>query len=136
MCPTRASAGRSDPAQRVPAEPGMSQPSPLRATPTLSVVVPNYNHSRYLKAALAAHLEQTQPPCEILVVDDASTDDSRAIVEDIAARHPSVRLISLVRNGGVNAAMNHGLRYARGDFVCFSAVDDVVSRDFAERSLR
>lgn len=99
-------------------------------------MVPNYNHSRYLKAALQGHLEQTTPPAEIIVVDDASTDESCAIVEDMAARHPSVRLIRLDRNGGVNGAMNRGLREARGDFVCFSAVDDLVGREFAERSLR
>jgi glycosyltransferase involved in cell wall biosynthesis len=103
--------------------------------PTLSVVVPNYNHGRYLKAALDAHLGQTAAPCEVIVVDDASTDDSRAIVEDIAARHPAVRLIRVARNGGVNAAINRGLREARGDFVCFSAADDLVSPDFAARSL-
>jgi glycosyltransferase involved in cell wall biosynthesis len=104
-------------------------------TPTLSVVVPNYNHGRYLKAALEAHLVQSTAPCEVIVVDDASTDDSRSIVEDVAARHPAVRLIRVERNGGVNAAINRGLREARGDFVCFSAADDLVSPDFAARSL-
>ena len=100
-------------------------PSPPPRIPTLSVVVPNYNHARYLKAALDAHLEQTEAPCEVIVVDDASTDDSRAIVEDVAARNPRVRLIRVARNGGVNAAMNLGLREAGGDFVCFSAADDL-----------
>lgn len=114
----------------------MIPPSARHRTPTLSVVVPNYNHSRYLKAALEGHLEQSTPPCEIIVVDDGSTDDSCAIVEDVAARHPSVRLIRLGRNGGVNAAINRGLREARGDFVSVSAVDDLVSRDFAARSLQ
>ena len=112
----------------------MIEPSPPRM-PTLSIVVPNYNHARYLKAVLDAHLEQSEAPCEVIVVDDASTDDSRAIVEDIAARDARVRLIKVAQNGGVNAAMNLGLQGARGDFVCFSAADDLVSRDFARRSL-
>jgi hypothetical protein len=103
--------------------------------PTLSVVMPNYNHARYLPAALRAHLEQTVPPVEVIVVDDASTDDSCAVVERLAATHPGLRLIRLPRNGGVNAAMNRGLREARGDYVCFSAADDLVGREFAERSL-
>jgi glycosyltransferase involved in cell wall biosynthesis len=113
----------------------MIQPPVRPRTPTLSVVVPNYNHGRYLKTALDAHLKQREAPLEVIVVDDASTDDSCAIVEDVAARHSSVRLIRLRRNGGVNAAMNTGLRHARGDFVCFSAADDLVSDDFAEHSL-
>jgi glycosyltransferase involved in cell wall biosynthesis len=104
--------------------------------PTLSVVMPNYNHGRYLEAALRAHLYQTVPPLEIIVVDDASTDESCALVERLADRHPSVRLIRLERNSGVNAATNWGLREARGDYVCLSAADDLVSPDFAARSLQ
>jgi len=101
----------------------------------LSVVVPNYNHARYLESALRAHLEQTRPPLEIIVVDDASTDDSVAIVERLAREHPRLRLIRLAQNGGVNAAINRGLREARGDYVCFSAADDLVTNDFAARSM-
>jgi glycosyltransferase involved in cell wall biosynthesis len=103
--------------------------------PTLSVVMPNYNHARYLPAVLRAHLEQTVPPVEVIVVDDASTDDSCAVVERLAATHPGLRLIRLPRNGGVNAAMNRGLREVRGDYVCFSAADDLVTSQFAARSL-
>jgi glycosyltransferase involved in cell wall biosynthesis len=104
--------------------------------PTLSVVMPNYNHARYLETALRAHLEQTVPPLEILVVDDGSTDDSCAVVERVAACHPSVRLVRLTRNYGVVAAMNRGLGEARGDYICFSAADDVVTRAFVERTLQ
>ena len=126
--PTRPSPGRF--------EQGMSD---RRASnpdlPTLSVVVPNYNHARYLEAALQGHLEQTIAPLEILVVDDGSTDDSCAIVERVAGEHSGVRLIRLAKNRGVNAAMTHGLQEARGDYVCFSAADDMVTREFAGRSL-
>jgi len=110
----------------------MADRSPL---PTLSVVVPNYNHARYLEGALRAHVEQTRPPLEVIVVDDASTDESCSVVERAAARHPSVRLVRHARNLGVNAAMNRGLREARGDYVCFSAADDLVTPQFAARSL-
>ena len=103
--------------------------------PELSVVVPNYNHARYLESALRAHLEQTRPPLEVIVIDDASTDDSVAIVERLARDHPRLRLIRLAENGGVNAAINRGLREARGDYVCFSAADDLVTADFAARSM-
>ncbi len=103
--------------------------------PTLSVVVPNYNHARYLEGALWAQLDQSVPPLEIIVVDDASTDDSCAVAERLATTHPSVRLIRLTENGGVNAAMNLGLRGACGDYVCFSAADDLVAREFVAQSL-
>ena len=107
-----------------------------RQLPTLSVVVPNYNHARYLEAALHAHLDQSVPPLEIIVVDDASTDDSCAVIERVAAQHPSVRLVRLARNGGVNATINVGLRKACGDYVCVSAADDLVTREFAALSLQ
>jgi glycosyltransferase involved in cell wall biosynthesis len=103
--------------------------------PTYSVVMPNFNHARYLEAALEAHLAQTVPPLEIIVVDDASTDESVAIVERMAVEHSRLRLIRLARNGGVNAAINRGLREARGDYVCVSAADDLVAASFAARSL-
>jgi len=103
--------------------------------PTLSVVMPNYNHARYLESALRAHLGQSLPPLEVVVVDDASTDGSVAIVERLATEHPRLRLIRLARNGGVNAAINRGLSEARGDCVCFSAADDMVTGEFAARSL-
>ena len=95
--------------------------------PTFSVVMPNFNHARYLEAALQAHLAQSVPPLEIIVVDDASTDESVAIVERLATEHSRLRLIRLARNGGVNAAINRGLREARGDYVSVSAADDLVA---------
>ena len=97
--------------------------------------MPNYNHARYLEGALRAHLEQSVPPLEIIVVDDASTDDSCERVERLARAHGRVRLIRLSSNGGVNSASNRGLREARADYVCFSAVDDLVLPGFAAQSL-
>lgn len=107
----------------------------LVRSPTLSVVVPNYNHARYLESALVAHLNQSALSLEIIVVDDASTDESRMIVKRLAALHPIVRLVSMPVNGGVNAAINRGLAEAKGEYVCFSAADDLVEPEFAARSL-
>lgn len=101
----------------------------------LSVVIPNYNHGRFLATAIAAHLEQKRPPLEVIVVDDASTDDSLRVIADLQARDPRVRLLRQDRNRRVNAAMNRGLAAACGDYVCFSAADDLVGPDFAAASL-
>lgn len=101
---------------------------------TVSVIVPNFNHSRYLDAALNALLSQSLAPLEVLVVDDASTDESCSVVEKIAATHPSIRLIRLEKNEGPAAAMNRGLKEARGDFVALSASDDIVLPGFFEKA--
>ena len=97
--------------------------------------MPNYNHAMYLEGALRAQLDQSRPPDEIIVVDDASTDDSRALVEEIAAEAPTVRLIRLDRNRGPLHASGRGLREAKGAYVSFAAADDLVGRDFAARSM-
>lgn len=97
--------------------------------------MPNHNHAAYLEGALRAQLDQSRPPDEIIVVDDASTDDSCALVAKIAAAAPAVRLLRLDRNRGPLYAVACGLREATGTYVSFAAADDVVGRDFAARSL-
>ena len=97
--------------------------------------MPSYNHAHYIAAALRAHLDQSVPPLEIIVVDDASTDDSCAIVEGIVAHQPSVRLIRSPRNRGAAAAINRVLGETTGEYISFSAADDLVDKEFAARSL-
>ncbi len=102
---------------------------------TLSVVVPNYNHARYLPTALNALLAQSRQPREIVVVDDASTDESRQVIADFAARHPTIRPIYRERNQGVIATMNEFLRAAEDPYVYFAAADDRVLPGFFAESL-
>src|SRR5262249_38383972 len=100
------------------------------AGPALSVVLPNYNHAEYLPRALDALLSQAQPPDEIIVVDDCSTDGSRDIVAGYAVRHRSIRLIHNEKNVGVIPTLSRGLGEARGQFVYFGAADDFVLPGF------
>jgi hypothetical protein len=94
------------------------------ALTTLSVVMPNYNHAEYVPAALHAILSQQRQPDEIVIVDDGSTDDSRKVIECWAAREPRIRPIFNAKNIGAIASLNHGLRVARGRYVCLMAADD------------
>lgn len=102
----------------------------------LSVIVPNFNHSKYLPAALDGLIHQTRTPDEIIVVDDASTDDSRVVIEAIAAREPSIRPFFNPRNEGVIASMNRGLAAARGQYVAFAAADDWTEPLFFQTGLK
>lgn len=99
------------------------------STPTVSVVVPCYNGSRYLRETLESALNQTRAPLEVIVVDDGSTDDSAAIAESFG---PPVRLIRQ-QNRGESAARNTGLHASRGDFVTFLDADDLWTSDALER---
>ena len=95
------------------------------SAPTLSAVMPNYNHARYLADSIAAIAGQSRPPDELLVLDDASTDDSLQVVEPFLERFPFIRLIRHERNRGVNAAHERLFSEARGDYVHAAAADDL-----------
>jgi glycosyltransferase involved in cell wall biosynthesis len=92
----------------------------------LSVVIPNFNHAQYLPAALAGLLAQTRPADEIIVIDDASTDDSVAVISAYLDRHPNLALLRNSRNLGVVPTLNRGLAEARGSIVYCGAADDVT----------
>ena len=104
--------------------------------PKLSVVVPNYNHARYLPACLRAVLEQSAPPAEIIVIDDASTDNSLEVLNQLTQQHPTIRLYSNERNQGVLHNLNRGIELAREDYLLFAAADDEVMPGLFEKSLR
>ena len=92
----------------------------------LSVVIPNYNHSAYLRASLDALLAQARGADEIIVVDDASTDDSVAVASPFLNRHPNFHLVRNSRNLGCVRTLNRGLALARGSIVYFGAADDLT----------
>lgn len=91
-------------------------PSP----PQVSVIIPSYNSESYINETLDSILAQTFRDFEILVVDDGSTDRTRDIV---AAYGATVRLITQ-QNAGVCVARNHGIKQARGQYICLVDHDD------------
>ena len=103
-----------------------SMPTPPDTLPSLSVVLPNFNHAQHLPASLAAILSQSLPALEIIVIDDCSTDNSVEVIQSFAAKHSTIRFIRNEVNQGVVWNMNHGLKLARGDYVVFPAADDQV----------
>jgi glycosyltransferase involved in cell wall biosynthesis len=103
--------------------------------PALSVVVPNYNHGKYLDTSLSAIIKQSLRPIEVLVLDDASTDDSVEIIKRIAAQNPLVRLIQNEKNLGVMPNLNKGLELSCGDYVYIGSADDEVQPGLFEKSL-
>src|SRR2546428_12986239 len=104
------------------------------SSPTVSVIVPNFNHAEYLPRCLTALIEQSVLPQEIIVIDDASTDDSAQIAREFARRHPIIEVHQNARNHGVVYGANLGLRIARGDYVLFAAAEDYCLPGFMEKS--
>lgn len=94
--------------------------------PLVSVIIPCFNAANYIGSALHSVLVQTYQPFEVLIIDDHSTDDTRAVVTDLAARAPNVRLISLPENSGTPARpRNVGVQQARGEWIAFLDSDDL-----------
>jgi glycosyltransferase involved in cell wall biosynthesis len=99
----------------------------------VSIVVPNYNHAAYLDARLDSVLGQTYPDFEVLLLDDVSSDDSRALLERRAA-HPKVAQLILNRErAGTFAQWQRALELARGEYVWIAESDDVAELSFLER---
>ena len=95
----------------------------------LTYIVPVYNTEAYLKRCLESLLDQgiDADQYEVLVVDDGSTDGSRAVIESFAASHPQVHLIEQA-NAGVSAARNLAISRARGRYLQFVDSDDYLQR--------
>ena len=92
--------------------------------PTLSLILPVYNVEAYLRQCLDSILDQAPADAEVIVVDDASTDNSRRIAREYARADERVKFIRLPRNGGLGNARNVGLDNATGEFVMFVDSDD------------
>lgn len=99
---------------------------------TTSIIIPVYNLARYLPETLESVRAQTNADWEAIVIDDCSTDDSRAVAQNYIARcnDPRIRVIWTEKNSGVSAARNLGVNQARGDWLAFLDGDDVYEPDF------
>ncbi len=83
-------------------------------TPTLSVVMPVYNASKYLEETVRSVLAQTFTDFELIAVDDKSTDDSLAILQKLAKEDSRINVVSQAKNGGAAIATNAAKAKARG----------------------
>lgn len=96
--------------------------SSLKAGPSFSIIINNYNYDGYLEEAIESCLKQNYPGLEIIAVDDGSTDQSR----DILATYNDRINVILKANGGQASAFNAGLKKASGDWIWFLDSDDTL----------
>ncbi len=96
-----------------------------RASENISVVIPLYNKEAEVERALTSVVEQSLAVGEIIVVNDGSTDNSEAVVQEFIKRHPdtNIRVINQ-ENSGVSAARNRGISEAMGEYVALLDADD------------
>ncbi|HLA63283.1 MAG TPA: glycosyltransferase [Rhodothermales bacterium] len=103
------------------------------AVPLVTIGLPVYNGARYLRAALDEVLAQTFGDWELILSDNASTDDTEAIARDYAARDARIRYVRNATNVGALANANQTIRLARGRYFALAAYDDRHAPDFLAR---
>jgi len=103
--------------------------------PSLTVVIPNFNHGHLIEDQLRSIFAQTVQPAKILVIDDASTDNSVSVIRSLISSRKNVEVICKEANSGVVRAMNDGLHVAETECIGFLAADDMILPGMFEKSL-
>jgi glycosyltransferase involved in cell wall biosynthesis len=108
-----------------------------RPLPKVSVVVPNYNYARYIRERLESIERQTLPPYELIVLDDASPDDSVDVIQAFLAGCdvPAKLVVNESNSGSVFRQWQKGVEMARGEFVWIAEADDLADPEFLETTL-
>ncbi|WNZ47626.1 glycosyltransferase [Leptolyngbya boryana CZ1] len=100
--------------------------------PLVSIVINNCNYASFLRDAIDSSLNQTYSNCELIVVDDGSTDNSKAIISEYGRR-----ILPLFKqNGGQASALNAGFRQSQGEIVIFLDADDYLFPNAVEQVVR
>ncbi|WP_025762271.1 glycosyltransferase [Dyadobacter tibetensis] len=94
--------------------------------PLVSVILTCYNQAPYLEAAIASVLSQTYPYIELIIIENASTDQSLTIITTFLNKHPAIRFIQNRENIGLCKAFNQGLSLAEGTYIIDFSGDDIM----------
>ena len=103
----------------------------MNTKPKVSVIIPSYNHEKYIKKCVDSILNQTYKDFELIVIDDGSTDKSVEILEKYGERIRFIRK----KNSGLNSSLNLGISLARGDYISILGSDDYWFENTLEREV-
>lgn len=102
----------------------------------ISVIVPVYNGEKYIDDCLFSIIKQTYTNIEIILVNDASTDDTYMKLLEYKSRDERIKIINLDVNSGVSYARNMGVMASKGDWICFIDVDDYIKPYYIESFIK
>lgn len=100
----------------------------------VSIIIPCYNYGHFLHEAVESALNQTYHNVEVVIVDDGSTDDTRAIAKVLASKHSSLKYVYR-KNGGLSAARNTGIDVSSGKYIVFLDSDDKLKPKFVAKCI-
>src|SRR5258706_191229 len=103
--------------------------------PMVSVICLCYNHAPFVNEAITSVLRQTHPRVQLVVVDDASTDNSLQVIKESILDRPEITFLPLQQNFGNCRAFNKGLAASTGSFIIDLAADDVLMANRVEAGL-
>jgi teichuronic acid biosynthesis glycosyltransferase TuaG len=103
--------------------------------PLVSVIIPSHNHEKFVSEAIESVLGQDFDDLELIIVDDASTDASKQIIQKYEEEDARVRLILHETNRGISKTMNDGIAIAQGKYLAYIASDDVWKKDKLTKQL-
>lgn len=103
----------------------------MKSNPVLSIIVPVYNSERYVYECVDSVLKQSYTDWELILIDDGSSDNSAEICKKIALSDKRIHCICK-QNGGASSARNMGLNYAKGDWIIFLDIDDIILPQYIE----
>lgn len=100
--------------------------------PEISVIVPAYNVENYIKRAINSILAQSFQNFEIIIINDASTDDTNHIIQECYSSEKKIQIIQHKYNSGLGAARNTGITHAKGKYIVFIDSDDWIENNMLE----
>lgn len=103
--------------------------------PTIDVIVPCYNYGRFLRSCVDSVLSQRGCEVRILIIDDASTDDSLAIARSLAERDGRIQVVAHEKNRGHIATYNEGIEWLSADYMLLLSSDDMLAPGAFARAL-
>jgi glycosyltransferase involved in cell wall biosynthesis len=103
--------------------------------PLVSIICLSYNHRRFIREAVESVLNQSYENIQVIIADDASTDNSQDEIHKLKSEHSSIELLLLPKNLGNCKAFNRALKLARGEFIVDFATDDLMTPDRIEKQV-
>ncbi len=104
--------------------------------PKVSVIIPNYNHARYLKQRIDSVLNQSYTDFELIILDDNSTDNSRAIIDEYVKETPGIITCHSPANSGNPCKQwDRGVKLATGEYIWIAESDDAAECDFLQSTV-
>lgn len=103
--------------------------------PMVSIIIPCFNKAEYIRDSIESVYAQDYKSIEVVCVNDASTDSSRIIIDELCHIHPDIIFIDLKQNVGVIAARNLAIKKARGKYVFPLDADDLLEPFFLEKAV-